>query len=211
MTDPRAYTGQRSHTFTTFTGKSFSFLDPDPETVCLEDIAHSASITPRYNGHLLRPYSVAQHSVYVMQQMTLLMGETGSGNPRWLLAALLHDAAETYTGDIISPLKSMLLEFRVIEDRVHRAVCRHFNIPEPGVVPEMDALIHEADMRVFAGEWVYFAGRGPGTFVGMNDPTLYDRRYKLPDETSYWSHTSAEATFAHHVKRLIRLSKVGAQ
>ena len=208
MTDPRAYVRQRTHTFTTYTNKRFSLINPSPDTVCLEDIAHALSHSSRYNGHLPGFYSIAQHSVYVMQQMALLVPNTP---PKWLLAALLHDAAEAYVGDMVSPLKALIPEYSVFEEKAHIAVCRHFGIPAPGEKPLMDTIIHEADMRVFAGEWVYLSGRGQESFANMQDPTLYDRRFRGMEKDVYWSHSGAVFTFHNEAQRIIRLSKVGAQ
>ena len=84
----------------TYTGKVFDLLEPKPEQVCIEDIAHSLAYQCRYTGHTRKFYSVAQHCV--------LMAETPDlpGDP---LAKLLHDADETYIGDIARPWKALLL------------------------------------------------------------------------------------------------------
>jgi hypothetical protein len=89
----------------TYTGKSFDLLDPQPEMVCIEDIAHSLAYQCRYTGHtgdglpqMQQFYSVAQHCV--------LMAEADL--PRDPLARLLHDAAETYIGDMARPWKQLL-------------------------------------------------------------------------------------------------------
>lgn len=84
----------------TYTGKEFDLLDPRPEMVCIEDIAHSLGLLCRYTGHVKEFYSVAQHCVLMAENNEL------PGNP---LAKLLHDAAETYTGDIASPWKQCLI------------------------------------------------------------------------------------------------------
>ncbi len=64
-------TGKRFKTtdwIQTFTGKKFFPLTPDPELICIEDIAHSLSMQCRYNGHSKQFYSVAQHSVILSQK-----------------------------------------------------------------------------------------------------------------------------------------------
>ncbi len=87
----------------TYTGKQFYPLDPRPEDVCLEDIAHSLSNLCRFTGHTDtdRFYSVAQHSVICSTIVA----------PEAALLALLHDAAEAYLGDISRPLKRDLYVF----------------------------------------------------------------------------------------------------
>jgi 5'-deoxynucleotidase YfbR-like HD superfamily hydrolase len=103
----------------TFTGKQFWPLDPKAEEVDLMDIAHSLASQPRFNGHCITFYSVAQHSVLVSKIVP----------PSQALAALFHDASESYTGDIISPLKRFLPpEFKQIELNIDHAIFKKFNI-----------------------------------------------------------------------------------
>ena len=52
----------------TFTGRKFWVLDPQPEDVNIIDIAHALAMKVRFNGHVSRFYSVAQHSVLVAEQ-----------------------------------------------------------------------------------------------------------------------------------------------
>ena len=49
----------------TFTGRRVWPLDPRPEDICIEDIAHALALTCRFTGHCREFYSVAQHSVLV--------------------------------------------------------------------------------------------------------------------------------------------------
>ena len=79
----------------TYTGEMFDPLNPDPELVRIEDIAHALALTNRYNGHTKFPYSVAQHCVRMAQP----------DMPGDMLMSLLHDAAEAYVGDMVHPLK----------------------------------------------------------------------------------------------------------
>lgn len=83
----------------TYTGKVFDLLNPKPEMVCIEDIAHSLAYQCRYGGHAKFFYSVAQHCVLMARNRDL------PGDP---LQKLLHDAAEAYIGDLISPWKKLL-------------------------------------------------------------------------------------------------------
>ncbi len=116
---------------TTYTGKKFSFIDPQPEDICIEDIAHHLSLICRFNGACRVHYSVAQHSVLVAEMV-----------PQGAIPqALLHDAGEAYYGDITSPFKRVLEEigcsyclndkFKQILERVDKAIFAKFNIPWP--------------------------------------------------------------------------------
>jgi len=102
-------------------GTLFSFLDPDPAEICLEDIAHGLSNLCRFNGQTSAFYSVAQHSVLV----SLLC------NMRDALWGLFHDAAEAYLGDVVSPIKRNLgmEKYRLAEEVVMRAVAERYGLP----------------------------------------------------------------------------------
>jgi hypothetical protein len=102
----------------TFTGGRFYVLDPRPEEVRIEDIAHSLAGTNRYNAHGERFYSVAEHSALLAFAMT----RDGQGAER-ALQGLLHDAAEAYTGDLTRSLKLALGPlFAKIERDIERAI-----------------------------------------------------------------------------------------
>jgi len=122
---------------TTYSGRKFYPLDPRPEDICLEDIAHALSLTCRYNGHSREFYSVAEHSVR-MSWADLF------GSPQW---QLMHDAAEAYLSDVPKPIKPMLPEFRAIEDRILAVIGGKYGL---GPFPKDD--IHRADLVMLATE-----------------------------------------------------------
>lgn len=66
----------------------------------LEDVAHALALQNRFNGHTRRPYSVAEHSLLVME-----IAQADGASVHQQLAALMHDAHEAYVGDVISPVK----------------------------------------------------------------------------------------------------------
>jgi hypothetical protein len=129
----------------TWSGGRFYPLDPRPEEVFLLDIAQSLSKQCRYLGHSLRFYSVAQHSTICA---TILLGSHG---PLMAMQGLLHDAAEAYLGDLISPLKigtrigEMYLEH---EAKLHDVIMTRFGL-FAGDLPDP---VKEADRRVLATE-----------------------------------------------------------
>jgi hypothetical protein len=102
-----------------YSGEKFWPLDPQPEEVDIQDIAHSLAFQCRFNGHCSSFFSIAQHSVFVSKIVP----------PEQALAGLLHDAAETYTGDIVTPLKRFLPpQFKEIENEIEKAIFSHFEI-----------------------------------------------------------------------------------
>lgn len=86
----------------TWSGRKFDLLAPNPDDVCLEDIAWSLAAIQRYTGHGRIPCSVAEHSCRVAMALRFDDALTRQ-NLRWL--GLCHDAHEAYIGDWSSPLK----------------------------------------------------------------------------------------------------------
>lgn len=118
-------------------GSYFNFTSPDMSGVHIRDIAHALSNICRFCGHTRTFYSVAQHSVLA----SYLVPEGDE------LAALLHDAAEAFIGDVSSPLKRMLPDYKRIEERIERAVFSHFGVPFP--LPES---VKRADLVMLCTE-----------------------------------------------------------
>ena len=120
-------------------GELFYPLSPDPGEVTIQDIAHALSMKCRYGGHCLKFYSVAEHSVYVSQNVP----------EEYALWGLLHDAAEAYSADIPRPIKKNLKEWAAIEERIQNAVCDRFGLDrkEPDIVKLVDTqmLLKEKD------------------------------------------------------------------
>lgn len=95
----------------TVTGRLVNIENPDPTTINIEDIAWGLSRLPRFCGHTITviPYNVAQHSMFVADEVASILSrnnEIPKDRVREvILMALLHDAAEIYTGDWPSPVK----------------------------------------------------------------------------------------------------------
>ncbi len=110
-------------------GRRLDLLDPSPMDIEIEDIAHGLARVARWNGQTLgeHPMSVAQHSVIVEE---IVAHGDPAIDPRWRLAALLHDAAEYVIGDMISPFKAALgLDYQAFEDRLAAAIHIRFGLP----------------------------------------------------------------------------------
>src|SRR5436190_24338981 len=88
-------------------GRRLDLLDPSPVDVELSDIAHGLARVARWNGQTQGdyPFSVAQHSVLVLEIFSAMVPAASS---RDRLYALLHDAPEYVMGDIISPFKAAM-------------------------------------------------------------------------------------------------------
>ncbi|ODT58905.1 MULTISPECIES: HD family hydrolase [Paracoccus] len=110
-------------------GRRLDLLDPTPVDIEIGDIAHGLAFVARWNGqtHGDWPYSVAEHSLLVEQIFDRL---NPGCEPRWRLAALLHDAPEYVIGDMISPVKAALgREYGAMDERLASAIHRRFGLP----------------------------------------------------------------------------------
>lgn len=129
----------------TYTGKSFYPALPDPELICIEDIAHALSNICRFAGHCRDFLSVSEHT----QNVYLDIAQRTSDKDLWK-TAFLHDATEAYVIDLPSPIKNMCENYREIERRVADAITERFNLKYP--IDPHHPMIKESDIRVFKTE-----------------------------------------------------------
>lgn len=151
----------------TYTGRQFYPLDPRPEDVCIEDIAHHLAMKCRYSGATMGFYSVAEHSVHVSRYVP-------AEDAKW---GLLHDAAEAYLADIPRPVKAHIPGWRKIERRVEKAVLERFGMSdfEPDAVRLIDTAIladeKAALFKTFPGRpWDGHTRAILGVEIGCWDP-----------------------------------------
>lgn len=155
----------------TMSGRRFYPLDPRPEDVTIGDIAHALGMICRYQGHVTRFYSVAEHCV--------LMARYAHANGLSIetrFNALMHDAAEAFIWDVVRPLKHALAQYKAIELRVEDAIAAYLGIPsiaKTAVVDAMDdAILYDEgkELRSSAVE-PWYEKRAPGLDVqieGLN-------------------------------------------
>ena len=129
----------------TYTGLAFDLLNPTPEAICIEDIAHHLSQINRYTGASRKPITVAQHCVRVGMLLP----------PRLRLPGLLHEPEEAYLNDWSSPLKVVFRQiapqiFPLLVDPIKRAVEARFGLE--WLTYEDRAEIKRADLIMLATE-----------------------------------------------------------
>jgi len=102
----------------TISGKWIDLANPKPEDIDWVDIIKGLPNIARFGGQIMRGgdnkelvYSVGQHSLLA----SFFITEDENAEPALVLAALLHDAAEAYIGDVVRPMKAMFPE---IKDRL---------------------------------------------------------------------------------------------
>lgn len=110
--------------FRTFTRKKFNILHPTDDMIDIEDIAKGLAYKPHFSGFSPRFFSIAEHCLLVEQLMSSYHEQDYCAR----LEALLHDASEAYTGDMIKPIKNLLPNFVVIEKNIQKAIYAKYNI-----------------------------------------------------------------------------------
>lgn len=128
----------------TVSGRPFWPVDPRPEDVHIEDIAHALSMMCRYGGHSRIFYSVAEHSILISENVP-------EEDALW---GLLHDAAEAYIADIVKPAKRFISGYEEAEARLMKAICQRFDLPE---VPP--PTIKQADTDILLDEMPRLLGK----------------------------------------------------
>lgn len=158
----------------TYTGRQFWPLDPKPEEIFIEDIAHALSMKCRYGGHTRCFYSVAEHSVLVARQLP----------GKLKLAGLLHDASEAYLADVPRPLKKCLSGFHHIERAIEEAVAERFGLQGPWADE-----VHKVDDQLLATEKAAIMELAPAPWCELPEPL----KITLP----LWPPFYAEKMFLH--------------
>lgn len=136
----------RPTSIVTYTGRRVWPVSMTVDDVIPIDVAHALSNICRYNGHVDEFYSVAQHCCLLYDRGVELNLE-----PLVLKELLIHDATETYCGDMVAPLKHQdeFQFYRDLEDKIHLIVCDKFELPyvfDP-IVKDLDISIREAEIR----------------------------------------------------------------
>lgn len=157
-------------------GRRLDILDPSPLDVELSDIAHGLARVARWNGQTRGdyPFSVAQHSVLVLDIFRVLNHDAGQ---REALQALLHDAPEYVMGDIISPFKAAMGgNYKDVENRLLAAI--HIRFALPATPPAaLTRQIKRADRQAAYFEAVELAGfseKEARTFFGEPAVPAFD-------------------------------------
>jgi len=126
-------------------GHRLALFRPDPDSICIEDIAAGLARKYRWSGQC--DLTVAEHSVNVSRRL-------GGYEAQW---GLLHDAAEAYLADIARPLKrrtlvdvsamtesAMYERIQHIENRLLHAIGKRFGLAWP--MPEAVHVVDDKEL-----------------------------------------------------------------
>lgn len=135
--DTGVHGDRKGNWFPLFTKKRFWPEDPRPEDIDIRDIARGLSRLNRFNGQTWDTYPVAQHCVLASRLLPTMF-------------TLMHDAEETYLGDIVTPIKRLLKQFYdPVAEQVMQAVSVKYGFT---MHPDERELVKKADLVMLATE-----------------------------------------------------------
>lgn len=170
-----------------WTGSTYMDLaNPNPAEIHLAEIARALSRIARFNGLTSRFYSVAEHCVNCVTAFDLHAAGDIYTDPYLRDIAqdiLMHDAAEAYLGDMVSPLKQLLPAYRTLEAHMQAAIAARFNLG--GTAPEW---VRRVDIEMLAaeklalmpgaGDWPCLKGlRSPEIEIWGLEPEIAERDF----------------------------------
>ncbi len=180
-------------------GRRLDLLDPSPMDIEIEDIAHGLARVARWTGQTVgqHAFSVAQHSVVVEEIVAHIQPDI---EPRWRLAALLHDASEYVIGDMISPFKAALgYDYKLFEERLENAIHVRFGLPAKTPVL-IKKLIKQADRACAFFEATQLAGFSHDEALSFFDAPPGGYHLKIEPQAPFDAQ-------AHYLRRFETLSE----
>ena len=184
------HTHTKDNTFMlTYSGHKFYPWHPEESEICIDDIAHALSNICRFGGHSYRHFSVAEHSLgvewLVRKYQSMCKGGNSVKSKKVRLFALMHDAAEAYLGDISTPIKQFIPEFKIMENKIQRAIedrlcegVKSKNDKEFIKNCDVESVVGEADsvMNYSCGMLAHFTPDGYG--MSKQDENMYTRKWE---------------------------------
>jgi hypothetical protein len=144
-------------------GRAVDLLNPVPEDIDIEEIARALAYQCRYNGNVKAYYSVAEHSVLMADRLY-----RSTGAPQLAMGALLHDAAEAFTGDITYPMQVLLFagtcgqavrqQYKAAQARFDVLIAAHAGVD---VAMLHHPVVRDADLSILLDERAVLLDPGP--------------------------------------------------
>jgi hypothetical protein len=191
----------------TYTGEVVNVGDLLPTMVRLPDLAQGLAFTVRFRGSLGCAYTVAQHAV-----MASYHRACASSSAR--KAALLHDAAEAYLGDVPSPVWGVLgASWSKLEARVSATIFERYGVDQRADC----SAVAEADLDLLRWECIAIGyqfnevWRRAPSFIShlFGEPACASDAERFPympehrvDPRKVWSHGEAAGRWLQRCREL---------
>ena len=149
-------------------GIQFDFENPKPEMIKLSDIVHTLPYIVRFGAHGEPTVTVGVHTILVYE----LLLEMGVSKELYI-QGLLHDATETYVGDVPAPLKMLLPDYKKIEKRVAGVISEALGVDIvnlPSEVKEADLLARHIEQWYTMPDTDWWAKTEVKGWTGADSP-----------------------------------------
>jgi len=174
----------------------FHLADPRPDEIHVEDVARHLSGIIRCTGASRFP--VAQHCVVAARMAKRFYPDA---SPKLPAKMLIHDSPESFYGDVSSPLKSLLPDYRYYEALGTRAFEERFDLGWTD-----DPLVKEIDRRMMLTERpIYFSKVIPwdDDWIMAAELKPFPSSYRVPDEWRPWTPDEAEVEWLCEFRMLL--------
>lgn len=160
----KSYDKDHAMSFVTTRSGRRVYLDGTPNEFDLLDIANGLNHQYRYKCATTRPYSVLQHSMWLSAELP----------ERLCRAALLHDAAEAFLGDLPAPVRKYVKGFEELEARLQYEISVQFktfisDIREVEFLERGVYLRAEAELLLVDSEWAQSIACDPIELEGAKE------------------------------------------
>lgn len=134
-----------THWIQTYSGKAIDLLNPEIDSLDIQDISHALTNINRFNGNSIRPYSVAEHSLNVVK----LLEHWEPTNYQLHWDGLHHDGPEAYICDLPSPIKRLCKDYQEIESKFEKIYSEKFKttFPLPNLVIKADLIMLDYEKK----------------------------------------------------------------
>lgn len=151
--------------YITATGRQIDLATIKENDICLQDIAHHLTKICRFGGALPfdKHYSVAQHSLHLVA-----WAKKRKYSKDTLRALLMHDAAEAYLGDVLSPIKTHLNDYKMWEEKIAKLIQNKYRL---WYTEEILSVITDLDKRILIDEVEFFLPTYLNDFLDQNPNT----------------------------------------
>jgi len=144
----------KDRTIKTFSGKYLDVFEPNPDLICIEDIAQGLANECRFGGQTKEFHSVAEHSIWMAER----------AKPEDKLACLLHDGSEGLgLKDLAKPIKKHMKEYQEIEKKLMKSIALKFGFEYPvnKRVKDLDqaSFIYEKENKMDANNFISMSPR----------------------------------------------------
>jgi len=155
-------------------GLEIDLQHADLDDIDVVTVAEQLAKINRFIGATCRPYSVAEHSLLVLDILERYLNIT---DPKVLMLGLMHDAHEVLVGDVATPVKHMLgRAWQATEDALHMCMLRRFGLVEAHLTHRHT--VKTADLMALCIERTHLM---PSTQPNGTAPTPWDCLMHAPD------------------------------